>query len=145
MYSMRVREYDVAGAANTPLPLNTSTYSAYWTIRGELSCLLRNMSLSKQARKRTFEESWEEKYVCCAQDDNVRCLLSSIVQKDTHKWNIRRYYDIVLCIKSSADAANLHITSCALWVALWDVIVRLHWVHNCRCLLYLTWTEWKYD
>ena len=46
-----------------------------------LAYLLRNMSLSKQARKRTFHESWEEKYCCCAQDDNVACLLCSIVQK----------------------------------------------------------------
>ena len=67
------------------------------------------MSLLKQARKRTFQESWEEKYFCCAQDDNVICLLCSIVQKDTHKWNIKRHYDTVLCSKSAADAANLSI------------------------------------
>ena len=74
-----------------------------------LAYLLGNMSLSKQARKRTFQELWEEKYFCCAQDDNVRCLLSSIVQKGTHKWNIKRYYDTVLHSKSAADAANLSI------------------------------------
>ena len=72
-----------------------------------LPYLLRNMSLSKQARKRAFQESWEEKYFCCAQDDNVRCLLCSIVQKGTHKWNIKRHYDTVLCSKSAPDAANL--------------------------------------
>ena len=49
---------------------------------------------SKQARKRTFQESWEEKYFCCAQDDSVRCLLCLIVQKGTHKWNIKRHYDV---------------------------------------------------
>ena len=37
MYSMRSREYDVAGAASASPSLNASTYSAYWTIRGELS------------------------------------------------------------------------------------------------------------
>ena len=48
--------------------------------RTVLAYLLGNMSLSKQARKRTFQESWEEKYFCCSQD-HVRCLLCSIVQK----------------------------------------------------------------
>ena len=67
------------------------------------------MYLSKQEMKRTFQESWEEKYFCCAQDDNVRCLLCSIVQEGTHKWNIKRHYDTVLCSKSAADAANLSI------------------------------------
>ena len=37
LYSMRSREYDVAGAASAFPSLNASTYSAYWTIRGELS------------------------------------------------------------------------------------------------------------
>ena len=74
-----------------------------------LAYLLRNMSLSKQVRKRTFQESWDEKYFCCAQGDNVRCLLFSIVQKGTHKWNIKRHYDTVHCSKSAADAANLSI------------------------------------
>ena len=74
-----------------------------------LAYLLRNMSLSKQARQGTFQESWEEKYFCCAQDDNVRCLLCSKVQKGTHKWNIKRHYDTVLCSKSAAVAANLSI------------------------------------
>ena len=37
MYSMRSREYDVAGAASVPLSPNASTYRAYWTIWGELS------------------------------------------------------------------------------------------------------------
>ena len=74
-----------------------------------LAYLLRNMSLSKQVRKRTFQESWEEKYFCCEQDDNVRCLLCSIVQKGTHKWNIKRHCDTALCSKSAADAANLSI------------------------------------
>ena len=46
-----------------------------------LAYLLRNMSLSKQARERTFQELWEEKYFCCAQDDKVRCLLCSKVKK----------------------------------------------------------------
>ena len=59
-----------------------------------LAYLLGNMSLSKQARKRTFQESWEEKYFCCAQDDNVRCLLCSIVQKGTHKCNIMILYSV---------------------------------------------------
>ena len=40
---------------------------------------------------------------------NVRCLLCSIVQKGTHKWNIKRHYDTVLCSMSAADAANLSI------------------------------------
>ena len=77
--------------------------------RALLAYLLRNMSLSKQARKRTFQESWEEKYFCSAQDDNVRCLLCSKVQKGAHKWNIKRHYDTVLCSKSAAGAANLSI------------------------------------
>ena len=76
-----------------------------------LAYFLLNMSLSKQARvagwKHTFQESWEEKYFCCAQDDNVRCLLCSKVRKGTHKWNIKRHYDTVLWSKSAADAANL--------------------------------------
>ena len=37
MYSMRSREYDVAGAASASPSLNASTYNAYWTFRGELS------------------------------------------------------------------------------------------------------------
>ena len=74
-----------------------------------LAYLVRNMFLSKQAWKRTFQESWEEKYFCCAQDDNVRCLLCSKVQKGTHKWNIKRHYDTVLCSKFTADAANLSV------------------------------------
>ena len=110
MYSMRSRENDVAGAASTSPSLSALTYRAFWTIRGRtlLAYLLRNMSLSKQARKPTFQESWE-KYFCCAQDDNVRCLLCSIVQKGTHKWNIKWHYDTVLCSKSAADASNLSI------------------------------------
>ena len=40
---------------------------------------------------------------------HVRCLLYTIVQKGTHKWNIKRHYDTVLCSKSAADAANLSI------------------------------------
>ena len=110
MYSMRSREYDVAGAASTPLPQCLHLQSILNNQgRTLLAYLLRNMSLSKQARKRVFQESWEEKYFCCAQDDNVRCLLCSIVQKGTHKWNIKRHYDTVLCTKTAADAANLSI------------------------------------
>ena len=37
------------------------------------------------------------------------CLLCSIVQKGTHKCNIKRHYDTVLYSKSAADAANLSI------------------------------------
>ena len=77
-----------------------------WTL---LAYLLRNMSLSKQARETYISEIVGEKYFCCAQDDNVRCLLCSIVQKGTHKWNIKLHYDTVLCSKSTADAANLSV------------------------------------
>ena len=73
-----------------------------------LAYLLRDMSLSKQARKRIFQESCEEKYFCCTQDDNVRCLLCSKVKKGTHKWNFKRHYDTVLCSKSAADAATTY-------------------------------------
>ena len=89
-----------------------------WTL---LAYLLRNMSLSKQARKRIFKESWEEKYFCCAQDDNVRGLLCSIVQKGTHKWNTKRHYDTVLCSKSAPDAANLSIF----------ILRHVHWGMRC--------------
>ena len=111
MYSMRSREYDVArGSKYIPLPQGLHLQSILNDQgRTPLAYLLRNMSLSKQARKHTFQESWEEKYFCCTQDDNIRCLLCSIVQKGTHKWNIKRYYDTVLCSKSAADAANLSI------------------------------------
>ena len=87
----------------------------------------KHVSVKSGNGKRTFQESWEEKYFCCAQDDNVRWLLCSKVQKGTHKWNIKRHYDTVLCSKSAADAANLSIfTLCALRVALCDVILRPH-------------------
>ena len=56
-----------------------------------------------------FQESWKEKYFCCTQDDNVRCLLCLKVQKGIHKWNINRHYDTVHCSKSAADSANLLI------------------------------------
>ena len=65
------------------------------------------MSLSKQARKRNFQESWEEKYFCYAQDDNVRCLLCSKVQKDTHKWNNKRHYDT--CHKDHHTVIGKHV------------------------------------
>ena len=68
--------------------------------------------VSVKAGKETYISlvgSLNEKYFCCAQDDNVRCLLCSIVQKCTHKWNIKRHYGTVLCSKSAADAANLSI------------------------------------
>ena len=93
-----------------------------------LAYLLRNLFLTKQARKRTFQESWEEKYFCCAQHDNVRGLLCSIAQKGTHKWKTKRHYDIVLCSKSAADAANLSI-------------LTLHHVH---CWLRCATSSWGY-
>ena len=67
--------------------------------------------VSVKARKGTYISRivGGEKYFCCAQDDNVRCLLCSIVKKGTHKCNIKRHYDTVLCSKSAADAANLSI------------------------------------
>ena len=111
MYSVRSREYDVAGATSaSPLP-QCLYLQCILNVQGRtlLAYLLRNMSQSKQERKRTFQESWEEKYFCCAQDDNVRCLLCSIVQNGTHKWNIKWQYDSVLCSKSATDAANLSI------------------------------------
>ena len=42
MYSMRSRKYDVAGAASTSPSLNASSYSAYWTVRGELPSVFRS-------------------------------------------------------------------------------------------------------
>ena len=102
--------YRALGAASASLSLCLHIQSIlYDQGRTLLAYLLRNMSLSKQARNRTFQEWWEEKYFCCAQDDNVRCFLRSIVQKGTHKRNIKRDYDTVLCSKSAADAANLSI------------------------------------
>ena len=98
------------GSKYTPLPqwLHLQRIVNY-QVRTLLAYLLGSMFLSKQTRKRTFQESWEKKYFCCAQDDNVRCLLCSKVQKVTHKWNIKVHYDTVLCSKSAADAANLSI------------------------------------
>ena len=69
----------------------------------------KHVSVKSGNGKRTFQESREEKYFCCAQDDNVRCLLCSIVKKGTHKWNIKRHCDTVLCSKYAAEAANLSI------------------------------------
>ena len=83
-----------------------------------------NMSLSKQARKRTIQESWEEKCFCYAQDDNVRWLLYSKVQKGIHKWNIRRNYHTVFCSKSAADAANLSFSHYGMCIA--GCVVRRH-------------------
>ena len=108
---MRSREYDFAGAASASHSLKAFTSRAYWTIRGEFSLHIYFETCLCQSRqgKRTFQESWEENYFCCAQDDNVRCLLCSIVQKGTHKWIIKRHYDTVLCSKSNTDAANRSI------------------------------------
>ena len=50
----------------------------------------KHVSVKEDKGKRTFQESWEEKYFCYAQDDNVRCLLCLKVQKGIHKWNIKR-------------------------------------------------------
>ena len=74
-----------------------------------LQSILNDQGRTLLAYLRTFQELWEEKYFCCTQDDNVRYLLCSIVQKGTHKWNMKRYYNTVLCGKSAADAANLSI------------------------------------
>ena len=56
--------------------------------------------------------------------DNVRCLLCSIVQKGTRKYNIKPHYDTVLCTKSAADAANLSISHYVSCIA--GCVVRRH-------------------
>ena len=82
------RVWRCRGSKYSPLPQCLHLQSIYDQGQTLLAYLLRNMSLSKQARKCTFQELWEEKYFCCAQDDHVRCLLYSTVQKGTHKWNL---------------------------------------------------------
>ena len=109
IYSMRSREYDVAGAASTFPSLNA--YRAYWTIRGRtlLAYLLRNKSLSKQARETYISRIvGGEVFLLCTRWQ-CKIFLCSKVQKGTHKWNIKWHYDTVLCSKSAADAANLSI------------------------------------
>ena len=112
MYSMRSRKYDVAEAASTSPPSVPSPTEHTERSGANSPNVFTSKHVSVKAGKgtySTFQESWEEKYFCCAQDDNVRCLLCSKVEKGTHKWNIKRHYDTVLCSKSAADAANLSI------------------------------------
>ena len=67
-------------------------------------------------------------YFCCAQDDNVGCLLCSIVQKRTHKCNIMILYSVAsppLALPIYPFSLYvMNIAGCVVW------IVRSHWVHD---------------
>ena len=79
-----------------------------------LAYLLRNMSLSKQARRRRPYNSrilGGEVFLLCTRWQSKMFVVLKSLKKDTHKWNIKRHYDTVLCSKSPADAANLSIFS----------------------------------
>ena len=74
-----------------------------------LAYLLRNMSLSKQARETYISGIvGGEVFLLCTRG---QCKLFVVLDtsKATHKWKIKRHYDTVLCSKSTADAATLSI------------------------------------
>ena len=76
------RVWRCRGSKYSPLPQCLHLQSIL-NVQGRtlLAYLLRNMSLSRQARKRIFQESWEKYFFFCAQDGNVWNLMCSIVQK----------------------------------------------------------------
>ena len=89
----------VAGAAGVPPP--PMPPPTVHTERSGANCP------SVFTSKHVFVKAGKEMYIsrivrgevfCCAQDDNVRCLLcSKVKKKGTHKWNIKPNYDNV-CI-----------------------------------------------
>ena len=80
------------------------------TARSGVNCL--SIFTSKHVSDKAGKETYIWKIVgvfWCAQGDNVRCMLCSIVQKGTLKWNIKWHYDTVLCSKSAIDTPNRSI------------------------------------
>ena len=111
MYSMRSREYDVTGAASTSPPhsMPSPTVHTEWSGANSPSVFTWKHVSVKAGKGNVHHKNRGRRSIFVAQDDNVTCLLCSIVQKGTHKCNIKRHYDTVLCRKSTSDAANLSI------------------------------------
>ena len=109
---------------------NVSTYSAYWTFRGELSyrTYLETCICQSRQEKCSFQERWEEKYFCWAQDDNVRCLLCSIIHKGTHKWNIKRHYDTVLHTLETRKVINEILRKKIFFIFFQDTFLKYEYI-----------------
>ena len=82
MYSMRSREYDVAGAASVTYPSPSMPSPTMHIERSGANSP--SVFTSKHVSVKAGKETYISRIVG-GEDDNVRCLLCSKVQKGTHK------------------------------------------------------------